>query len=43
MDFKCRKCNGCHENVDDQEEKLHGDVETVFDFSYLGDRMYAGD
>ena len=31
---------GCHENVEDQEEKLHEDVETVRDFSYLGDRIY---
>ena len=39
VDFKCRKFKGCPENVEDQEEKLHDDVETVTDFSYLGDRI----
>ena len=34
IDFKCRKCKGCHENGDDQEEILHEDVETGTDFSY---------
>ena len=29
IDLKCRKCKGCHENIDDQKEKLHEDVETV--------------
>ena len=40
IDFRCRKCNGCHKNHVDQEEKLHEDVETVTDFSHLGDRIY---
>ena len=39
--LKCRKCNGYHKNVG-QEEKLHKDEETVTDFSYLGDRIYSG-
>ena len=30
IDFKCRKCKGCHKTVD-QKGKLH-DVETVTDF-----------
>ena len=37
IDFKCRKCNGCHKNVEDQEEKVHEDVKTATDFSYLCD------
>ena len=39
IDMKCRKRKGCHTNVGDQKEKLHEDVETVTDFSYLGDRI----
>ena len=27
--FQCRKCIGCHKNVEDQKEKLLDDVETV--------------
>ena len=42
MDLRCRKHKGCHENGEDEEEKLHEDVETVFDYSYLGDRIYSG-
>ena len=42
IDFKCRKCNGCHINGDNHEEKLHEDLETVTDFSYLGDGIYSG-
>ena len=41
IDFWCMNCNGCHENVEDEEEKLH-DVETVTHFSYLGDRTDSG-
>ena len=26
--FKCGKCKGCQKNIEDQEEKLHDDVET---------------
>ena len=29
IDFECWKCCGYHENVEDQNEKLHDDVETV--------------
>ena len=42
IDFKCRKCKGCHKNVVDQEKKLHVDVETVADLSYLGNKIYSG-
>ena len=28
--------------VEDQEEKLHEDVETLTDFSYLGNGIYTG-
>ena len=40
--FKCRKCKGYHINVEDQKEKLHDDMETVTEFSYLGDRINSG-
>ena len=40
--FRCRKCEGCHENLEDRKEKLHYDVSTVTDFSYLGDRIDSG-
>ena len=39
MDFECRKCKVYHKNVEDQKEKLHDDVKTVTEFSYLGDRI----
>ena len=42
IDIKCRQCKGCHENVEEQEEKLHDDVKTVTDFSFLGDRINSG-
>ena len=42
IDFKCRKCNGYHENVEDKDDKLRDDVETAINISYLGDRMYSG-
>ena len=42
IDPKCRKCKGCHKNVDDQGEKLHDDVKTVTELSYLGDRINSG-
>ena len=41
IDLRCRKCNGCSENGEDQAEKLHEDVKTVAGFSYLGDRIYS--
>ena len=40
--LKCRKCKGYHKNVEHQMEKLHDDVETVTEFSYLGDRINSG-
>ena len=40
--LKCRKCNGYHKNVEDQKVKLHDDVETVTEYSYLGDRINSG-
>ena len=42
IDFKGRKCKGYHEYVEDQRKKLHDDVETVTEFSYLGDRINSG-
>ena len=42
IDIKCWKCKGYHENVEDQKEKLHDDVETVTELSYLGDRINSG-
>ena len=39
IDLKCRKCKGCHKNVENQQEKLHEELETVKEFSYLGDRI----
>ena len=41
IDIKCRKCNACHENVEDPEEILHEDVEKVTDLSCLGGRIYS--
>ena len=40
--FKCRKCKGWHETVQDQKEILHDVVETAADFSYLGSRINIG-
>ena len=40
IEFKCRKCNGSDKNVEDHEEKVHEDVETETDFSYLGDIIF---
>ena len=42
IDHRCRKCKGYHENVEDQKEKLHDDVETVTELSYLFDRIISG-
>ena len=42
IDFKCRKCKGHHENAEDLEEKLNDYVETVTDFTYLGNRINSG-
>ena len=38
IDFKCRECKVYHKNVEDPQ-KLHDDVETVTNYSYLGDRI----
>ena len=38
-DFRCMKCKGYHENVEDQKEKLLDDVKKFTEFSYLGDRI----
>ena len=43
IDIKCWKCKGCHDNLEDLKEKLHDDVDTVNDFSYLGDRTNIED
>ena len=42
IDFKCRNCKGHNKNIEDQKEKLHDDVETVTEFSCLGDRINSG-
>ena len=42
IDFRCRKCNGCHGNVEGQVEKLYEDAKTVTYFSHLCDRIYSG-
>ena len=41
-DLECMKCKGCHKYIEDQEEHLNDDVETVADFLYLGVRIYSG-
>ena len=38
----CRKCEVNIGEAVEQEEKLCGDVETVREFTYLGDRVSAG-
>ena len=40
--FICRKYKWNHNNVEDQKEKLHVDVETVTEFSYQCDRINSG-
>ena len=40
--FLCRKCEGNIGKAVEQEEKECDDVETVREFTYLGDRMSAG-
>ena len=39
--FRYRKCKGCHENVENQEERLHYYVEALTDMLYLGDGINA--
>ena len=40
--FSCRKCEGYIGEAVDQEEKSCDEVETVREFTYLGDRLSAG-
>ena len=40
--FTCRKCEGNIGEAVEQEEKLCDEVETVSEFTYLGDRVSAG-
>ena len=40
--FTCRKYEGNIGETLEQEEKLCDEVETVREFSYLGDRVSAG-
>ena len=40
--FTCRKCEGNIGESVEQEEKLCDDVETVWGFTYLGDRVSGG-
>ena len=40
--FVCRKCEGNIGEAVEQEEKLCSEVETVREFTYLGDRVSAG-
>ena len=42
IDIKCRKCKGYHKNVVDRKDKLYDCVESVTEFSYLGDRINSG-
>ena len=42
IDFNRRKCDGCHDNANDQKETLHDGVKIVTDFSYLGDKINSG-
>ena len=40
--FTCRKCDGNIVEAVEQEETLCGEVESVMEFTYLGDRVSAG-
>ena len=40
--LRCWKCKGHNENVGDQKEKLHHDVETVTELSFVGDGINSG-
>ena len=37
----CRKCDENNGEVVEQEERLHDEVETVMEFTYLGDKVSA--
>ena len=40
--FLCRKCEGNNGEAVEQEEKSCDEAETVWEFTYLGDRVSAG-
>ena len=40
--FTCRRCEGNIGEAVEQEEKLCDEEETVWEFTYLGDRVSAG-
>ena len=40
--FTCRKCEGNIDEAVEEEKKLCDEVETVREFTYLGDRVSAG-
>ena len=42
INFACRKCEGNIGEAVEEEEKLCDEVETVQEFTYLGDRVSAG-
>ena len=42
VDPRCMKCKEYHKNIVDQKETFHDDVETVTEFSYLGDGINSG-
>ena len=42
VDLKCTKCQGHHDNEEDHREKLLDDVETMAEFSYIGDIIKSG-
>ena len=42
IDFMCRKCKRSHKNVEYHKVKLHDVVETVTEYSYLGDGINSG-
>ena len=42
INFRCKKLKGYRKNVQGQKEKLHDDVETVTEFSCIGDRINSG-
>ena len=42
INFTCRKCEGNIGEAVEQEVKLCGEVETVSEFTYPGDRVSAG-
>ena len=43
QNFACMKCEGNIEEALEQEEKLCNEVETIIEFTYLGDRVSTGE